>query len=197
MDERQGHVDLRVQKTKAAIRSTFQAMICEMPAEKITVRELAGRARIHRKTFYLHYPSIEALYQELMEEITAGYYREMERLTPPIPFKEVNRVFFTYYARQAPYVERLICDPSYRSFCNQLHAATLRHNRARHNPYARFSPEAQNLINVFLTANSLELFRQWVADGRKMPLEEVIGLTGILLDEGVSSLLKRFPYSQQ
>ena len=123
----------------------------------------------------------------------AGYYREMERLTPPIPFKEVNRVFFTYYAKQEPYVERLICDPSYRSFCNQLHAATLRHNRARHNPYARFSPEAQNLINVFLTANSLELFRQWVADGRKMPLEEVIGLTGILLDEGVSSLLKRTP----
>ena len=37
-----------------------------MPAEKLTVRELAERARIHRKTFYLHYPSIEALYQELM-----------------------------------------------------------------------------------------------------------------------------------
>ena len=53
--------------------------------------------------------------------------------------------------------------------------------------------EAQNLINVFLTANSLELFRQWVADGRRMPLEEVIGLTGILLDEGISSLLKRSP----
>ena len=54
MDHQQGHVDLRVQKTRAAIRGAFQAMICEMPAEKITVRALAERARIHRKTFYLH-----------------------------------------------------------------------------------------------------------------------------------------------
>ena len=78
MDERQGHVDLRVQKTKAAIRGAFQAMICEMPAEKITVKELAGRARIHRKTFYLHYPSIEALYQELMEEIVRVHFPDVE-----------------------------------------------------------------------------------------------------------------------
>ncbi len=102
--------------------------------------------------------------------------------------REVNRIFFTYYAKQDKFVERLICEPSYRSFCNKLHAATLQHNLNRHNPYADFGPEIQGMINTFLVVSSLELYRQWIADGKKLPLEEVIELTGKLLDEGISGL---------
>ena len=52
------HVDPRVHKTREAIRNTFKKKICEMPAEKITVKELTDRAKIHRKTFYLHYTTL-------------------------------------------------------------------------------------------------------------------------------------------
>lgn len=186
--QQEHHVDLRVRKTREAIKNTFKEMICEMPAEKITIKELTDRAMIHRKTFYLHYTSIEALYQDMMAEIADGYYEEMEKIKPPYSHKEVNRIFFNYYARQDKYVERLICEPSYRPFCNKLHAATLQHNLNRHNPYAHFNVEKQNMINTFLVVSSLELYRQWVSDGKKMPLEEVIELTGKLLDEGISGL---------
>ena len=74
------HIDLRIQKTQEAIKSTFKKMICEMAADKITIKELTDRARIHRKTFYLHYTSIEALYQDMMSEIADGYYKEMEKI---------------------------------------------------------------------------------------------------------------------
>lgn len=185
---REHHVDLRVQKTREAIKNTFKEMICEMPAEKITVKELTDRARIHRKTFYLHYTTIEALYQDMMAEIADGYYQEIEKLKVPYSFKDMNRIFFTYYAKQDKYVERLICEPSYRSFYNRLQTAAIQHNLNLHNPHADFSPEKQNMINTFLVVSSLELYRQWVADGKKLPLEEVIELTGKLLDEGVSGL---------
>ncbi len=183
------HIDLRVQKTREAIKNTFKEMMCEMAADKITIKELTDRARIHRKTFYLHYTSIEALYQDMMSEIADGYYKEMERIKPPYSHKDVNRIFFTYYAGQDKFVEQLICEPSYRPFCNKLHAATLQHNLSRYNPYADFSPEKQNMINTFLVVSSLELYRQWIADGKRLPLEEVIDLTGKLLDEGISGLV--------
>ena len=186
------HIDLRVRKTREAIKNTFKEMICEMPAEKITIKELTDRAMIHRKTFYLHYTSIEALYQDMMAEIADGYYEEMEKIKPPYSHKEVNRIFFTYYARQDKFVERLICEPSYRPFCNKLHTATLQHNLNRYNPYSQFSTEKQNMINTFLVVSSLELYRQWVSDGKKMPLEEVIELTGKLLDEGISGLMTKW-----
>ena len=48
--------DRRVLRTRAVIKETAKQMICEMDAEKITVKALAERAGIHRKTFYLHYP---------------------------------------------------------------------------------------------------------------------------------------------
>lgn len=43
--------DLRVKKTKAAIRNAFKDMICEMDYDQITIKELAYRAQINRKHF--------------------------------------------------------------------------------------------------------------------------------------------------
>ena len=181
------HMDLRVFKTREAIKNTFKEMICEMPAEKITVKGLTDRAKIHRKTFYLHYTTIEALYQDMLLEISDGYFSEMEKLTPPFTHKDVNRIFFTYFSEQDKYVERLICEPSYRFFCNKLFTTALQHNRERYNPYASLNLQDQNIINTFLTISSLELYRQWVANGKNPPLEQIIALTGKLLDEGISS----------
>ena len=53
--EKRTSEDLRVRKTKEAIRTAFQGMICEMDYDQITVKELTARAQINRKTFYLHY----------------------------------------------------------------------------------------------------------------------------------------------
>lgn len=184
-------VDLRVRKTREAIKKAFKDMICEMTAEKITVKELSERARIHRKTFYLHYTSIEALYQDVMSEIADGYYAEIEKISPPYSHEQINRVFFEYYAKQERYVERLICELSYRPFCDKLHAATLRHNLERYDPYAEFTDEQRNMINMFLVVSSLELYRQWVAGGKKIPLEEVIELTGKLLEYGISGIFEK------
>lgn len=46
-----GYEDLRVQKTISAIYSAFESLIVEKNYEKITVKELAERAKINGK-FY-------------------------------------------------------------------------------------------------------------------------------------------------
>ena len=46
-----GKEDLRIQRTKEAIHKTFEEMICEMDDEQITIKELAQRTKINRKTF--------------------------------------------------------------------------------------------------------------------------------------------------
>ena len=149
------HVDLRIIKTKDAIKSTFKKMICEMNASDITIRELTERARIHRKTFYLHYTCIEALSEDLLQELTDSYYKEIDAISPDAPFTEVNRVFFTFMSKQEQYIEKIICTPSYHDFADKLFLSMLKHNRSRHNPYARFSNEKQNIINTFLGITSV------------------------------------------
>lgn len=183
-------IDLRVQKTQEAIRSTFKEMVCEMDASEITVKELTERARIHRKTFYLHYTCIEALYEELLKELAENYFAEIDKIPCDASFTEVNRVFFTFMASQEPYMERMICTASYHDFCNQLFTTMLIHNRTRHNPYAAFSRPEQNIINTFLSTGSLNLYRQWVQDKKTLSLEQLITLSGELFTNGITAALK-------
>ena len=64
-------MDLRIKKTKRAIRSAFYELIREKPLEKITVREIAERAEINKTTFYAHYETVYDLVDQLEQEAVA------------------------------------------------------------------------------------------------------------------------------
>ena len=70
------HEDLRIVKTKKAIRETFEKMICEMDYEEISIKELTARAEINRKTFYLHYQDLDELLCELQNEIADTFIKK-------------------------------------------------------------------------------------------------------------------------
>lgn len=183
--------DLRVRRTNAAIKKAFAEMIMEMEPADITIKELAARAQIHRKTFYLHYTCIEALFEDMIQDIANAYYKEIDKIPANMPMKEVNNVFFDFFSHQEPYVERLMCAPEYHEFFDKtLRVTLMQHNRARHNPYAHLPREEQNIVNIFLTKSSNNMYRQWVADGKQIPLERIKQLTGELLTRGVENLAK-------
>ena len=76
--EQMEKVDLRVKKTNAAIKSAFIGMIMERDPADMTVKELTERAQIHRKTFYLHYTCMEALFEDMIQDIANAYYKEID-----------------------------------------------------------------------------------------------------------------------
>lgn len=61
--------DKRMQKTKGAIRSALLGLLSQKDASRINVSELTEAAEISRKTFYLHYSSVEEAVTELENEI--------------------------------------------------------------------------------------------------------------------------------
>lgn len=69
-------MDRRVIKTRAAIRAAYFALLAENPTERISVSEIARRADIDRKTFYLHYATVEDISREYLtsciDEFTAN-----------------------------------------------------------------------------------------------------------------------------
>lgn len=64
--------DIRVIKTKKAIRDALFAILGTKPLNKITVKEIAEAAEINRKTFYAHYTCIEDIIAELEDEIVSS-----------------------------------------------------------------------------------------------------------------------------
>ena len=73
-------VDPRAARTQAAIKEAFEQMACEADAGRITVKELAERAGINRKTFYLHFETIEALFDETLATSWTSSFKITSRL---------------------------------------------------------------------------------------------------------------------
>ena len=71
-------MDLRIKKTKRAIRNAFYELIKEKPLEKITVREIAERAEINKTTFYAHYETVYDLVDQLEQEAVAEVISQLD-----------------------------------------------------------------------------------------------------------------------
>lgn len=63
-------VDRRVRKTEASIKKAFEELAVLRKLNDITVKDLTDRADINRKTFYLHYDSIENLVDSYVDNIS-------------------------------------------------------------------------------------------------------------------------------
>lgn len=62
--------DLRTIKTKKNIKNAFLELMKEKSYQSITVKDIAERAYINRKTFYCHYETKDDLYSEITNELT-------------------------------------------------------------------------------------------------------------------------------
>ena len=73
-------MDLRIEKTKKAIRNAFIELRTKKPLEKITVKELCALACINKSTFYSHYEDIYALSEAMEQETVASIISGIDHL---------------------------------------------------------------------------------------------------------------------
>ena len=60
--------DLRVIKSQKAIKDAFLELIAEKGYANITITDIAKKALVNRKTFYMHYESKKQLYDTIVDE---------------------------------------------------------------------------------------------------------------------------------
>ena len=66
------HLDKRQVRTKHAIITALMDLLLEKNLDKISITELSRKAEIDRTTFYLHYKSVEEIYDEVRNAITTA-----------------------------------------------------------------------------------------------------------------------------
>ena len=186
----QEKTDLRVIRTRKAIRDAFCSMIMEMDYPDITIKELTQRAMINRNTFYLHYESMDALLRELQEEIAGEFIEKQVSYTKMADIRRMIRVFFEYMATQSPLQDRLLCSGSYRFFYDRVNQQVMGHRKLMNRGAFGLDEASENIIFTYYGSITAVLYRQWVADGKKLSLEEVIQLATKLICEGMSSVVK-------
>ena len=65
--------DLRVIKTRQAIRIALISLLSEKELSDITISELSAREQVNRKTFYRHYRSISDVVTEFENELLSDF----------------------------------------------------------------------------------------------------------------------------
>lgn len=186
----QKKTDLRVVRTRKAIRDAFCAMIMEMDYPEITIKELTQRAMINRNTFYLHYGSIDALLRELQDEIAGEFIDKQVSYTKMCDIRRMIRVFFEYMATQPPLHDRLLCSGSYQFLYDRINQQVMGHRKLMNRGAFGMDEASENIIFAYYGSITAVLYRQWVADGKKLSLDEVVELATRLICDGMSSVVK-------
>jgi AcrR family transcriptional regulator len=138
----QEQVDLRIVKSRRAIKRAFFALMDEIGFSKISVRKIIDRAEINRSTFYAHYHDKFDLLDQLEDEVLSGF-REIANESP-IELFLANRLgpeaIMTHFSRLTSYIHDhgavfvlLISekgDPSFLYRVIEMHKSVLRSKQA-------------------------------------------------------------------
>lgn len=182
--------DLRYRKTEELIRTAFQQMLLEMDYSQIMIKGLAERAQINRKTFYLHYATLDDLLAELQEEMGQQFLKEIAAYHIPEDMEKIVQVIFLRAEANGTLGERILCSHGHngsaeRAFARYVQTQTWKFSTQMQPPTSTF---ATNLVVAYLSNGINEIYRQWVADNRQLPLKDAVKLTAQLLTEGLSAV---------
>ena len=181
--------DLRVTKTLEAIDTSFRTLMLEKGYEALTVKELCERARINKKTFYRYYETLDDLLAEVMATYAAAWRKRTTHLQVPEDLAAVTREFFRFGTEQDALYDAITCDPAF-----NVMQRNLQDDASGEQIEAvpdGFTPETWHVYYSWQTAGTLAMYRAWVADGKRLPVDEVAELAVTLLCGGVETLLKR------
>ena len=179
--------DPRITRTRESIRNSFKDMICRMDYEKITVKELTELAGINRKTFYLHYSSLDELLQEMQKKMVEDFIKRTADLNRPRDLDKITREFFLNSEDVGKLGERLICNDNYHYINQRIVGETM--SRAWESDSLGTDNEyVRNIIMTYVSESTLAIYKQWVLDGRKIPIEDIITIAARLICEGINGL---------
>lgn len=187
----QGNEDLRVVKTIEGIKAAFEELICEKDYERITVKELCERARINKKTFYHYYETLDFLLAEMQAELSSDFLERIRDYSLPEELDQVNREFFLFAEEKGLAYEKITCGGAYHAIRDEMTSQVNDEGWSRSKKFQLLSDYEKKLLMGFINNSVLTAYRQWVEDGKTLPVDEVIALTNKIVLGGVNGFFKR------
>ena len=182
--------DRRQIKTKKAIIGAFFKLLEEKDVTKISITELAKLADIDRKTFYLHYDSINDLYNDLGNMIVSVIKHEILAYTgSEMPeykfFLSINEIInekidlFRNIAKNNKFAEFII------RIKDVLSEELTNLYRLKYNP----STERFKLTTEFVASGTISMYIKWLRGDVDITMDELALLAAEMIVNGASGLV--------
>lgn len=169
--------DRRVVKTRKAIREAFRRKLAQGPLKGITVSGLATEADIDRKTFYLHFDSIDDLVdtevRELLERLVAAALHPVGDEPGAVDMREVLLAFRDLTEEDPVIYQRLLNSVPMEAIIDMVQPSLMEELRAD-----RRIDDGQLVAAEYLTRYYLggvfSVFLHWFKHDKDTPLEQLI-----------------------
>ena len=181
--------DRRVLRTKAALTKALFELLGEKEFDKISITELAQRADVDRKTFYLHYRSVEEIleefYEETIEQLRTGLEREHifdGQVDMPGFFRVLNGII----ADNMSLYRRLVQGTGYTYFIEQIRGVL---QSAVHDALAARGVVDQThvrLASEFFAAGVMRAYLAWLRGEVEMTEDEFAQWVGQVVSQGMT-----------
>ncbi|MBQ6661923.1 MAG: TetR/AcrR family transcriptional regulator [Firmicutes bacterium] len=183
--------DRRVQKTRQAIQNAFVELITEKNYPEITVKEIADRANVNRKTFYNHYADINALVAELETAIVRAFDEAMEGIDVQRALRDPEELCSRFLAIGYSCRELLshLMNIRYDDRTVARIAQALKDSiRKSSGGEIRMDDQTFDILMEFAVAGMLQTYQTWFMGDRRQPVEEVTLLVSNLIVSGISGM---------
>ncbi|MFX3948604.1 TetR/AcrR family transcriptional regulator [Streptococcus suis] len=187
---RNNNVDLRVEKTRKLIIDTYRRLLEMKDIEAITVKELSEKARINKSTFYRHFQSLDSLITLIEDEVATNFMTLIADYKIPEQLAEINRAFFIFSETNDTIYEKLIFHKNYEYIKIRTINKVMDRIWKKSSFYLNLPQHKQSILLTFVKTTGVEIYKQWVQDNKRIPLEDVIYLSNRILCDGIQVFLE-------
>lgn len=184
--------DRRVIKTKRAIRSAFAELLAEKEISAITIKEIADRADINRKTFYHYYAGVHQVMDEIENEIVSAFEADLTDFDFRRDIQEPKQMFSKLSGMI--HGDQELYDHLFRAENNShlldkvtqlLREKTVACLRGK---YA-VDPVVLQVIADYTISGATAVYRSWLHRDYQASQEELAGILGELMANGIKAYL--------
>lgn len=184
-------MDRRVSKTKKAIQEAYFALLKEDRRRRIAISEITRKANVDRKTFYLHYASIDDVIREFAESKVDELIERVFSLEFPADQLAV-RVFVVFNQMISEYKEilRLLSDSdAYDYFFGQIKSLLidriLEGNGVDPEGFTR--PQIEIYVEYFISG-IISSYVRWIRQELPCTIEELAEHVGTVTFGGLRAI---------
>lgn len=196
MSQQEKRTDRRIVRSRRAIIEAFGRLLEERDIDKITVSAIAREANIDRKTFYVHFGTIDGLLDALAEDLVQTIVDEVEEaLDGKAPVEEPERAVHTFFTtinevvcRNMTLNRRLIESSPMDTLLERVRKPFERLIREQRVVLGEVSPELLEYYTSYVLGGIISVYRHWMLAGSDVSIDRVADVADALTMNGLASL---------
>lgn len=201
MASKKPRLDRRIVRSRNAILSAFERLLMEKPLADITVSAIAREANVDRKTFYVHFGTVDGLLDAIAEDVVEMIVDSVELTLASLGgnpneralgaaetfFRTINEALCNNLMLNRQLIENIPLDDFMARLREPLERKIAERDLLPHG----LKDEMFDYYLAFLLSGIIGIYRTWALSDGSVPIERISAVANNLTLNGLSSLESR------